>query len=552
MSVDDLIEEGYAALRVGDSAAARHAFDSVLLTEQSGAAMEGSARADYLDHAYSTAVEWWGSAYEVYRRDGAGVGAIRVARTLAYMYLSIMGDGAVGQGWLARATSLLADEGPCPESGWVSLNQGMFESTRQAKESRFREALAHAREMSDSSLEFASLAYLGASLVHEDRVDEGMLLLDEALAAVAGRDVDDFTVVEEIFCQLFAACEYAHDVDRADQWIRVGEDTAARRNLPAVAAFCRTHYGGLLTAAGRWGEADEALSDAVHIWGLGHSSLRPGALARLAELRVRQGRFEEAEQLLAGLDGNVEAARPLAVTHLERGEPDRAIDVLVRALEEVDPTSVAAGTLWATLVEARLASGNNDEAAAAADELASCAEQHSGPYLRATAAFARGRLCLAETTGDPCGCLREALSGFTKARTPLELAQSRFELAKALASEQPSLALAEARAALEGFEQLPAARQADAVAALMRSLGSHQRSTQRTSGELTKREAEVLELLGHGLTNPEIADRLFISRKTVEHHVSRLLAKLGLRSRSEAAVYATREKPAPKEKPAGL
>ena len=60
----------------------------------------------------------------------------------------------------------------------------------------------------------------------------------------------------------------------------------------------------------------------------------------------------------------------------------------------------------------------------------------------------------------------------------------------------------------------------------MRSLGSHDRPTQRTSGVLTNREAEVLELLGHGLTNPEIADRLYISRKTTEHHVSRLLAKL--------------------------
>ena len=74
----------------------------------------------------------------------------------------------------------------------------------------------------------------------------------------------------------------------------------------------------------------------------------------------------------------------------------------------------------------------------------------------------------------------------------------------------------------------------------MRSLGSRERPTQRTSGVLTKREAEVLVLLGHGLTNPEIADRLYISRKTVEHHVSRLLAKLGLRSRAEAAVYATK------------
>ena len=327
-NVQELIDEGYAALRIGDSAAAHRAFDSALASDRSGSGLEGSARAAYLDHDYAKAIDLWGSAYEAYRREGEGVGAIRVARTLAYMYLSIIGDRAVMQGWFARAVSLLADEGPCPETGWVSLNQGMFESDQDAKERYYRQALAHAREVGDSSLEFATLAYLGASLVHNDRVDEGMLLLDEALAAVAGRDVDDFTIVEEIFCQLFSACEYAHDVDRADQWIRIGEDIATRRNLPAVAAFCRTHYGGLLTAAGRWGEADAALTDAVRIWGLGHSSLRPGALVRLAELRVRQGRFEEAEQLLVGLDGDVDAARPLAVIHLERGEPDRAVAVL--------------------------------------------------------------------------------------------------------------------------------------------------------------------------------------------------------------------------------
>ena len=539
-----LIDEGYASLRSGDSSAARRLFESASVNAERGATLEGLARAGYLDHDYLPAIQLWGSAYEAYRRERDGVGAIRVARTLAYMYLSIVGDRAVMQGWFARAVSLLAEEGPCPETGWVSLNKGMFESDQVVKEQHYRDALAHARESGDSSLEFATLAYLGASLVRDDRVDEGMLLLDEALAAVAGRDVDDFTVVEEIFCQLFAACEYAHDVDRADQWIRIGEDIAARRKLPAVAAFCRTHYGGLLTAAGRWGEADAALSDAVRIWGLGHSWLRPGALVRLADLRVRQGRFEEAEQLLSGLDGDVEAALPLAATHLQRGESDLAVGVLTRALGEIDPTSVAAVPLWATLVDAHIAAGDHHGAEISLDRLMDCATRSPGFYVRATAAMARGKLCLAETTGDPCGCLREALSGFAKAKAPMELAQAHFELARALAAEQPEGALAEARAALEGFERLPAGRQADAVSALMRSLGSRERSTQRTSGVLTKREAEVLVLLGHGLTNPEIADRLYISRKTVEHHVSRLLAKLGLRSRAEAAVYATKAEPA--------
>ena len=296
------------------------------------------------------------------------------------------------------------------------------------------------------------------------------------------RDVDDFTVVEEIFCQLFAACEYAHDVDRADQWIRVGEDIAARRKLPAVAAFCRTHYGGLLTAAGRWGEADVALSDAVRIWGLGHSSLRPGALVRLADLRVRQGRFEEAEQLLDGLDGDVEAARPLAATISSEASTELAVGVLERALgrDRSRPASAAArcgrcSSMPTSLPAARPRRRDRRR------RLDGCAAPTPGSYLLATAAMARGRLCLAETTGDPCVACARRCRASTKAQTPMELAQAHFELARALASEQPEVALAEARAALDGFERLRRLARPTPAAALMRSLGSRERPTRRTA-----------------------------------------------------------------------
>ena len=100
-----------------------------------------------------------------------------------------------------------------------------------------------------------------------------------------------------------------------------------------MSAFCRTHYGGVLTAAGRWPEADVALTEAVRLWGLGHRSLRGGALVRLADLRVRQGRFEEAEQLLAGPRTRPSTPRaPLAAIHLAKGEPALAARRLERAL----------------------------------------------------------------------------------------------------------------------------------------------------------------------------------------------------------------------------
>jgi DNA-binding NarL/FixJ family response regulator len=174
------------------------------------------------------------------------------------------------------------------------------------------------------------------------------------------------------------------------------------------------------------------------------------------------------------------------------------------------------------------------------------AKEHPSPYVVAAAALARGRVCLAAGTGDPHSCLREAISGFTLARLPRELAQARLALAHALVVDSPEAATAEARAALEGFDALSATRDAAEAAAVLRSLGVATTSVRADGELLTKRETEVLDLLGHGLSNPEISDRLFISRKTVEHHVGNVLSKLGLRTRAAAAAHAARGKPGPK------
>ena len=132
---------------------------------------------------------------------------------------------------------------------------------------------------------------------------------------------------------------------------------------------------------------------------------------------------------------------------------------------------------------------------------------------------------------------------------PLEAARTRLELAESLRVEQPEVALDEARTAFTAFDQAGASASADRAAALVRDLGGPARTGPKALGLLSQREREVLALVGEGLSNAEIAARLFISTKTAGHHVSSILTKLHVRSRTEAAAIAIRhpeEFPAPR------
>ena len=531
---DELVATGEAALRVGDATGARAAFGQLDPTPE---VLEGLATASFVLLEYTQAAQELEAAYAGYRAAGDGAGAVRVARLLGGVYGSAVGDWAVASGWISRAKSLLTDLPGSSEQGWVALAQGMFEPDRRVKEQHFHMALLGGTETGDGDLTFAATAYLGASMVHDDRIAPGMALLDEALAAVAGGEVANFLVIEEIFCQLFAACEHAQDVGRAEQWIRVGEQIAERRKLPAVSAYCRTHYGGILTAAGRWSEADSALTEAVRLWTLGQRTLKAGALVRLAGLRVRQGRYDEAATLLEGLDDD-EAVRPRAALSLARGEASVALDLLENAVRRADPGSSACIPLLGQLVDAQLACG--EDPAQTIEALISCADKHPSAYADAAVALANGKAGL----GDTKVWLREAQDAFIRAQLPFEAAVCRLELARAYRDPNPALAIHEARAALTSFVRLEAPRYIDEAAAILRGLGQKV-APPRSSGQiLSSREQDVLRLLGEGLSNPEISERLFISRKTVEHHVGNILVKLGLRNRAEVAAYAVRQLPA--------
>ncbi|MGH3364437.1 MAG: response regulator transcription factor, partial [Nocardioidaceae bacterium] len=120
----------------------------------------------------------------------------------------------------------------------------------------------------------------------------------------------------------------------------------------------------------------------------------------------------------------------------------------------------------------------------------------------------------------------------------LQECRARMALARTVAESDRPRAVTEARAALAAFERMGAGPDADGAAAFLRDLGVRGRTGPKLHERLTLREVEVLRLVSQGLSNHEIAVRLFISDKTAGHHVSNILTKLDLRSRTEAAAYA--------------
>ena len=253
------IEQGRAALRDGDAATAQRAFELALAEDESGAALEGLAEALYLERDYPAAAAHYERAYAAYRQEGQSMAAGRAARTLAWITGNIFGEWAVQSGWWARARTILEEAGEDrPERGWVPIIRALSEPDTQVREALLRDAVTIGRRFGDPDVEFEALMLLGGLLLMTDRVEEGLVLFDEALAATCAGELRELATVDSIFCGFFWACELVNDVPRADQWMRAAAQLMRRRNV--AGAFCRAHYGGILTAAGRWSEAEAELS----------------------------------------------------------------------------------------------------------------------------------------------------------------------------------------------------------------------------------------------------------------------------------------------------
>jgi DNA-binding CsgD family transcriptional regulator len=514
------------------------------LNDDEAARSELAAGLAYFSADYGAARSHLEVAFRCHQDAGRPADAAHIAMELAELHASAFGNASAANGWLARASRLLEPLGDVVECGYLEL--AIMACDRPDVEdlaASAQRALDIARRFGDTDLEIRALADGGLALVCQGRLGEGFALLDEALAVLTAGECRRADTGPKSLCSLLSSCDRAGDVRRADEWSRLVEDSWLVHGGPTVLAeHCRIVQSGILTAAGRWQEAEVSLmalltamaSSAPH---------RVETLARLAELRLHRGQLDEAASLITAYEDSVTMRAPLARLHLLRGQLADAVAVAELGLRELVADRLRGAPLLDVIVQAELRRGDVTAAAHAAGRLALLAEAADSATLRADASCASARVAAAR--GDLATAIDEftaAARGFDSAARPVHAGIARLELAQAFATGgDTASATAEGRAALAVFERLGAAALVERAVNVLRPLGARVRSRAEataTLAGLTPREAEVLDLVRQGLTNAEIGRRLYISAKTAEHHVGRVLTKLGTRTRTEAAALA--------------
>ncbi|MGY1739528.1 MULTISPECIES: LuxR C-terminal-related transcriptional regulator [unclassified Blastococcus] len=503
------------------------------------------AQLRFLEDDYAGTRQHLELAFRAWRAAGEPRAAARAAAQLADLHGSCLGNPAACQGWVARARRVLAPVGRCVELGYLELPVVACLAPDVAELLAAADrALELAAEFADPDLEVRALADGGYALVVQGRLREGYDRLDEAMAALSAGEVSDVGMAGTAFCALLSAYDRAGDVRRAEECSRVVRDAVldADGRPHVLHAHCRLAYGSVLCTVGRWPEGESALLEVLTAAGAGVGHRRDAATC-VARLRLLQGRFEEAGALLRSALTAPSAAEPLARLHLLTGDPDLAAGVARRELDAVAGDRLRTGELLGLLVEADVARDDVAGAGSWAGRLAELAGSGEDPTLRAQALVASARVAAARADAGAALAAFRAASALLGDGRPLLGATVALETAQVLALDgDRAAAVVEARRALATFDALGAKLLADRTDALLRSLGSRSRGLGRAPGAaataLSGREREVLDLLRQGLTNAEIAARLYISARTAEHHVGRVLGKLGMRSRAEAAAFA--------------
>jgi len=390
---------------------------------------------------------------------------------------------------------------------WSNLAQLCMLEDDVAEAVRWGEAaIALSRSLHNREIEAHALNNVGTARAQNEAA-EGLAEIEQSLRIALAEGLEEH--VARAYTNLATSLLRLGDLERGERWLREGLAYTADHDLDAWRLYLLGWRALAEAWRGRWDDAVTSARETLRSPDVSPVS-RIQALVALGTVMARRGDPDAARAL--------DEALGLA---LESGE-----------LQRIGPTRAArAEAAWLAGDAARAA----EEARACGPELARKGNAWLAGCLEFWASRAGGSPASPARATTPWQALQ---AGDTRGAAACFRARGfPYEEALALSTSRGE---ADLREALEILARLGARPAAATVSQRLRALGVRDlpRAPRAATGShpsgLTARELEVLDLLAEGLRNAEIGKRLFLSPKTVDHHVSAILGKLGLRSRTEA------------------
>ena len=346
---------------------------------------------------------------------------------------------------------------------------------------------------------------------------------------------------------LAEVCLYAADFAEAERLYLQELATAEERGVEVIEVIARAHLAETQLRAGDWSaalanarlaheHARQAADEQIVIGTAYALGMTEALLGDLVAARARASSTLAAAEATGDFWHTTFSRSVLGLAALTEGDHEKAVDVLTpawSAITESELGDLSVFPIGHVLGEALVAIDRIDEAVAVAEALRSCPARER-PWCRAMAA--RLGALIASARGDRAAArehVAAALSAHAELPEPFEHARTLYVLGRV---ERRARSWGAARTALvdalERFDQLGAALWAEHVAADIAALPGRR---PMSDGGLTAREREIADLVASGLSNKEVAARLFVSVRTVEANLSKLYAKLGVRTRTELA-----------------
>ena len=542
-------------LRAWDDAAAHYENALASLEEMSD---EGDRAADLLERL--AAVAWRRSrspeatqfteeALRLRRALGHDEEAARLLRRIASLRIEEGDTEGAGEA-LDEALRLLGKTSDSKQLGAIYDDLGKLSLDRgelDRAESLLMQGLSLASRDAKSAEEVPALVSLGELSILGGAVSAGVSRLDLALALLLEGRLP-FERLMRVYSESVRVLILAQDYRRALTWADSAIALCRRQSVVGLDASFRAMRAVILTITS--GEEDtltEAQSAVDELRRTGRSDLRD-ALRMLGyihrargELDLARAAYEEASSL-----GDRGRQVGLALVAMAEGKNEEAADILEAALQAVPPSQpLFARQLLPYAVEALISVGRVDDAERCVEAITPLPDPNAG---LAQLHHAVGLLRLAQQRPAEA---REELEQATKAwddlGNRLEARRARVALLEAmLSSGAASDGLTLGRQLLEELGRPLLPREREIVRRVLRRAGVRTRPIVTVTPEpseehqsvLTTREQAVLREVAEGRTNREIAKALGIAEKTVSVHVSHILAKLGCKTRTQAARYA--------------